>query len=718
MDKFSKRSLTVALGSIILLVACQAKKKLSKEKPINRFDLVNRHNVTLQKIDAMAPMSVGNGDFAFTADVTGMQSLGDDYYRNGIPLETRTTWAWHSFPNLDHLQLKDATKETDFHGRPIFYASKQNSPAGDYFRKNPHPVPMGQIRLVDANNQPLQANMIDQINQKLDLWNGLVNSQYKLNGEQVTVETVSHPDRSAVAFKIKSDLLKSGKLKPSFRFPYSYDLEVKNKSPFDWGHANQHQSKLISQDAHSVLLERSIDSTSYFVKISWEGNAKWVKNRQHEFSIDANGLDSLSLICEFLPNRTPIKDLSFKNTKIASANSWQNYWTKGGAIDLSGSTDPRANELERRVILSQYLMKVNYAGSFPPQETGLANISWYGKHNSEVYWIHAAQFYQWNRTELLEKGLSWYRKILPTAMADAKDKGFDGARWPKMSGPNGRPSPGEINPFIIWNHPNPIYLSELVYRANPNKNTLDRYKDIVFESAKFLASYAFYDAKTDRYILGPPIKSVNESTEENETINPTFELAQWYYGLKVAQDWRERMNLQRVPLWDDILKKLARPTIQDGKYVELESDPTMYSRKGGFSSAMIMALGYLPKTPLIDEQIMKNTFDAIFERNGIRSFVSWSMGKGALTAARLGEQQRAIDIVCNDGVNSKFYATGYVPRPKESIANPAYLPVNASFLEAVALMAAGWDGAPDETAPGFPKDGTWKIKVEGLQKLP
>ena len=233
-----------------------------------------------------------------------------------------------------------------------------------------------------------------------------------------------------------------------------------------------------------------------------------------------------------LPEQIQRESPSFDETMDASAKAWEKYWTEGGAVDLSGCTDPRAKELERRIVLSQYLVKVNYSGAFPPQETGLAHISWYGKHNSEVYWIHAAQFYQWNHTDLLEKGLQWYRKILPVAMADAKSKGFEGSRWPKMAGINGRPSPGDINPFIIWNQPNPIYLSELVYRAHPNTEIMEKYRDIVFESAKFLASYAYYDAATDRYILGPPIKSVNESTEENETKNPSFELTQWYPRIK------------------------------------------------------------------------------------------------------------------------------------------------------------------------------------------
>lgn len=35
----------------------------------------------------------------------------------------------------------------------------------------------------------------------------------------------------------------------------------------------------------------------------------------------------------------------------------------------------------------------------------------------------------------------------------------------------------------------------------------------------------------------------------------------------------------------------------------------------------------------------------------------------------------------------------------------------------VAYMAAGWQGSEGD-APGFPKDGGWVVKHEGLQKAP
>jgi len=32
------------------------------------------------------------------------------------------------------------------------------------------------------------------------------------------------------------------------------------------------------------------------------------------------------------------------------------------------------------------------------------------------------------------------------------------------------------------------------------------------------------------------------------------------------------------------------------------------------------------------------------------------------------------------------------------------------------MVAAGWDGGPDEDAPGFPDDGSWVLRYEGLMK--
>ena len=101
----------------------------------------------------------------------------------------------------------------------------------------------------------------------------------------------------------------------------------------------------------------------------------------------------------------------------------------------------------------------------------------------------------------------------------------------------------------------------------------------------------------------------------------------------------------------------------------------------------------------------------------------------AMTAARLGRPEVALEILLRDGPNNRYLPNGHCPQRSDEAAvkNPApgarkreiaaYLPANGALLSAVALMVAGWDGAT-ETHPGFPKDGTWKIRAEGLRRLP
>ena len=80
----------------------------------------------------------------------------------------------------------------------------------------------------------------------------------------------------------------------------------------------------------------------------------------------------------------------------ASAKGWETFWTSGAFVDLAGASArngpefAEAAELERRVVLSLYLTRAHSAGAMPPQETGLAANSWYGKHHHEMRWWHQA----------------------------------------------------------------------------------------------------------------------------------------------------------------------------------------------------------------------------------------------------------------------------------------------------------------------------------------
>jgi hypothetical protein len=55
---------------------------------------------------------VGNGEFAFTADPTGLQTF-PQLYADKLPLSTQSQWGWHSFPGRPSGPLRmDTPKNT------------------------------------------------------------------------------------------------------------------------------------------------------------------------------------------------------------------------------------------------------------------------------------------------------------------------------------------------------------------------------------------------------------------------------------------------------------------------------------------------------------------------------------------------------------------------------------------------------------------------------
>ena len=56
------------------------------------------------------------------------------------------------------------------------------------------------------------------------------------------------------------------------------------------------------------------------------------------------------------------------SVRAAAQRYWNNFWQTGGAIDLSGSQDPRWFELERRIVLSEYLTAIQDAGKARPRK--------------------------------------------------------------------------------------------------------------------------------------------------------------------------------------------------------------------------------------------------------------------------------------------------------------------------------------------------------------
>jgi hypothetical protein len=482
-----------------------------------------------------------------------------------------------------------------------------------------------------------------------------------------------------------------------------------------------------------VRLERSVLDTRYEAVVAWPGRAELSAIAPHQFRLAAKpGQRVLEFTVGFSPGLTATPYFPNVDSVIAaSVAHWERFWTRSAAVDFSGSTDARAQQIEERVIRSRYLMAVQMAGAVPPQESGLTCSTWYGKHHTEMIWWHTAHFALWGNDELLARNLQWYQSQLPAARDLAKSRGLRGARWAKMTGPILRESPGG-NPLIVWNQPHPVYLCELLYRNSPTPETLNRYRELVFATADGLASMVHFDAAKGVYVLGPPLWIAQEIYDSATSQNPSFELAYWQWALQTAQSWRERLGLQREEKWEQVQTHLAPLPQKDGRYVALGSHPDTFDNVNSRHDhpTMLAPLGFLPGTG-VDRAVMGRTLDAVLETWDWKTKIwGWDYPLIAMTAARLGRAETAVEILLRDGPNNVYLPNGHCPQRSDEAAvqgnKPGarkreiavYLPANGAFLSAVALMAAGWDEAPAGTAPGFPANGRWVIRSEGLKRLP
>jgi protein-glucosylgalactosylhydroxylysine glucosidase len=681
---------------------------------INRAALVKRHSPTVRKLDPLSPLSVGNGEFAFTADITGLQTFPQEY-ETKMPLCTMSQWGWHTTPlpsGLDPKALR--LSQYDTHGRLVGYqtSAEGQSELFNWLRENPHRLNLARIALqlpASANGAASTSDITDP-EQHLDLWSGILTSAFRYQGEMIKVSTAVHPELDLLAVAIESPLLRTGRLGVLFSFPYgSPEMQAA-----DWTKPDRHQTTVINQTPSGAQLHRTLNADEYYLAIAWAGDATFSAEGAHSFKLTRSvsrktpDTSALDFVVRFSSQRESVNLPPATETFAASERHWRSFWTEGAAIEVAGSKDARAEELERRVVLSQYLTAIQCSGSTPPQETGLTVNSWYGKFHLEMHFWHAAHFALWDRLPLLEKSLAWYQQILPGARDRARSQGYAGARWPKMVGRQGRDSPSPIGPLLIWQQPHPIFYSELCYLLHRNRETLARYADIVFESANFMASYAFFDSSQDRFVLGPPVIPAQENHPPRETWNPTFELAYWHYGLATAQRWRERLGLKRNSVWDQVLAKLSSLPVRDGVYLAHENCPQTYTERNRDHPSMLAALGVLTGEG-VERETMRRTLHTVMKDWRWDETWGWDYAVTALTAARLGEPQLALDALLLTTEKNRYLANGHNWQ-RENL--PCYLPGNGALLYAVALLAGGWRGATAGHAPGFPADGSWTVRWE------
>lgn len=724
---------------------------------VDRRAVVRRHRVEMTEVDPTSPLSVGNGELCLTVDVTGLQTFPERYPvtdpGGGAPgtlLGTQSQWGWHSVPPPDGVDLADTRRPYLTARGEVLYVDSQPLSGSDdsalgeaqrWLRANPHRLDLARIGFVIRDAAGEESDVPDDVGggggrtgsgpdafhapspsdlgacrQVLDLWTGVLESDVVLAGQRLHVTTACHPDRDAIGIRVErdvdDDLGRGDAIGVRLAFPYGSQSW---SNAADWSRPGDHAT-VVHPLADGALVRRLFDGAgepTYCARL-WAADGTHIHGAGEHSVVVSATTARLDLVVELTAGDgaegQPV--LGVDAVLEACRQHWPSFWGRGAALDLAGSTDPRAAELERRAVLSQYLTAIQCAGSLPPQETGLTCNSWRGRFHLEMHWWHAAHFALWGRGDLLEPSMDWYRRTLPVAQETARTQGYQGARWPKQVGPDGRESPSDIGPFLLWQQPHVIYLAELLRRAGGSSDAIQRYGELVDQTARFMADVA--EPTPWGFALGPPLVPAQESYAHlrDRALNPPFELAYWSWALAVAQQWRVRSGQPPEPLWDDVGRGMAGPLIRDGRYEAIAVEPFTIRHD---HPSMVYGLGFVPATAVIDPEVVRATLYSVLDDWDWASTWGWDYPALAMTAARLGEPDRAIEALLRDVPKNMYLPNGH---NRQTDYLPVYLPGNGGLLSALALMVAGWDGDGGRPCPGFPSDGTWVVQHEGFASAP
>ncbi|HZJ88484.1 MAG TPA: hypothetical protein VFC80_04955, partial [Sphaerochaeta sp.] len=347
--------------------------------PIDRKAILNTYSPKVERWDPASFVSVGNGEFATTVDYTGMQTILPSHPA-ATPLATMASWGFHSYPD-SMVGRYDLLQRKTYQGSkgPVGYMSDAAGQEAlfETLRINPHRFNLARFSLfTPALGTTSLIEQISEAQQRLDLFSGTITSTYRLLEDPVTVITAVHPelDQLSVSLASEADL---GML---LSFPYPSH----QKDGSNWEAEEFHTTNLISVGKNRWKIARIVDQTLYTVEILTNTNAQLSLIGTHQVLIQKTS-KTLEINMLFSPNTAEqVHPVDFAQCIQASAAHWQRFWLEGGFVDVTASEDRRAGELQRRILLSQYLLAIQSSGSTPPAETGLTCNSWYGKFHLEM----------------------------------------------------------------------------------------------------------------------------------------------------------------------------------------------------------------------------------------------------------------------------------------------------------------------------------------------
>lgn len=589
---------------------------------MKKSDII-KYNLKFNHIDSKNPVTIGNGDFAITLDQTGTQSLYETY--KDIPLSTMSNKNWF-------YKDKKNIKPSYVDGKAYMLFNLDNDPNYQINRQYPFKYSFMQILLYD-NDKLIDINNIKDVKQELDLYKGIVTSSF--NYKEKINKTISfiYQDHDEFNFKLQSDNL-------NLALKFNYPSYTKNGYRLDIL-----PNVLVKEDRITLLYD---DKNSLSFKLKSSSNYQIVENT---LIFDDNNV-SFSLALD----------------EIKEGKLLDEFWKCDNGIIIDNE------ELEKKMVLSKYLLHVNSTGIYPPQESGLTYNCWNSKFHLEMHLIHSLWNIYNNHVGDLVKSFDYYLSIMPSSLKRASLNGYKGLRFPKMTGPDGEDSPSNIGPLLIWQAPHILFMLQEIYYLYNKENIIKKYEPLISGTIDFMIS--FLTLKDSKYQMLDPLLEACESIPLDRCQNPSFELEYWRYTLERQPKIDTVLYGHQRYDYLDITSKIITPKEDDGIYLKTYGVIDKYDLyKDHPTEGFLMSFF---KSKIVDKEKMVKTIDYILKNMDLSSYWGWDFPFLGLSLLNCGEIEKSIEVTQLNTINNQYLYNGYNTSPRDDLK--AYLPGNGAFL--------------------------------------
>lgn len=585
---------------------------------------VIKYNLEFNNIDVENPITIGNGDFAITLDQTGTHSLFELYENIPLSIMSNKNWIYKD---------KKEIKNTYINGKKYMLFNFDNDPYYQINRRYPFKYNMMQILLFD-DDRIIDPKYISNIHQSLDLYSGILTSSFDYKGKN---------NKTSICVYQNSD---------SFSFSYDGSLKVILKLLYP-----SYEKKGYTSDYAVVSseLEKGIIKAIY----------------------DQKNTISFYLDCDYiLKNDTIVlndKDFYF-SLDISQKNNKKNkcllnkFWEEDSGILTN------IDELDRRMVLSKYLLHINSTGTYPPQESGLTYNCWNSKFHLEMHLIHSLWNIYNNHVDDLAKSFDYYMSIIDTSEKRAKENGYKGIRIPKMTAPDGLDSPSNIGPLLVWQAPHIVFMLQEIFYLYERKDIITKYERLISLTIDFMMSFLTF--KDGYYQMLDPMLEACESIPLDKCQNPSFELEYWRYIFKRQGKIDQFLYNEIKYPYEDICQKIIKPKVDGHVYLKsygISNKNDIY--KDHPTEGFLLSFF---QSSEVNASLMENTINHIISKMDLKSFWGWDFPFLALSMLNCGKVEESIKIAMLKTENNMYLYNGYNTSPRSDLR--VYLPGNGAFL--------------------------------------